>query len=188
MNDILPGFASALDAQACFRALLTAFSTPGSAVSLPVSIAPPAGLSPACAAVLLTLADPQTKLALPPASAARDWLIFHTGAVMAGPHQADFCVAPQWPDLAGLRQGRDDAPEEGATLILDLPSLEEGAKRVRLSGPGLEGPVTEFLPLDAKFLADWRAQERIAPRGVDVLICAGTTIVALPRSLHIEEG
>lgn len=188
MNDLSPGFTSALDAQACFRALLSAFSTPGRVVTLPVPLTPPPGLSPACAALLLTLTDAQTKVALPEASPARDWLIFHTGALLVEAGQAEFCVAQARPPLAALRQGCDEAPEDGATLILDLPDFENSARRLRLSGPGLKEPVTMALPLDAAFLAEWRAQTRTAPRGVDILLCAGAKILALPRSLQIEEG
>ncbi len=188
MNDLSPGFTSSLDAQACFRALLSAFSTPGSIVTLPVPLTPPPGLSPACAAVLLTLADAQTKVALPEASPARDWLIFHTGAPLVEDGEADLCVATRRPPLTALRQGTDETPEDGATLILDLPDLESGARQLRLSGPGLKEPVTVALPLDTQFLTEWQAQTRIAPRGVDILLCAGEKILALPRSLQIEEG
>lgn len=188
MNDLSPGLTSALDAQACFRTLLEAFSTPGRIVTLPVPLTPPPGLSPSCAAVLLTLTDAQTKVCLPEEHPGRDWLVFHTGAPLTQMPLADFCVATQRPPLSALRQGTDEAPEDGATLILDLPDLENGTRRLKISGPGLKEPVTMALPLDASFIAEWRAQTRMAPRGVDVLLCAGAKILALPRSLHIEEG
>lgn len=187
MNDLTPGFSSALDAQACFRALLIAYSTPGRAVPLPVPLPSPPALSPACAALLLTLVDAQTKVALPEHHPAREWLTFHTGAPLAPPGEADFAVAADRPALAGLRQGKDEAPEDGATLILDLPSWNTG-RRFRLSGPGLRAPATVMLPLDEHFLAEWAAQTRTRPRGVDLLLCAGAEILALPRSLTIEEG
>ena len=44
------------------------------------------------------------------------------------------------------------------------------------------------LPLDADFIAEWRAQSRTAPRGVDIILCAGTTIIGLPRSLTIGDA
>lgn len=187
MNDLSPGFASALDVQACFRALLTAFSTPGSIVALPVPLTPPAGLSGACAALLLTLTDAQTNVALPELSPARDWLLFHSGPNLVQAVDAEFCVATQRPPLSSLRQGSDEAPEDGATLILDLPRLT-GERSFRLSGPGLKEPVSVAMNLDAHFIAEWQAQCRTAPRGVDVLLCAGNEVLALPRSLHIEEG
>ena len=186
MNDLSPGFSSALDAQACFRAILSAFSTPGSIVTLAATLTPPHGLSSASAALLLTLADTHTKVALPTASHAHDWLTFHTGAPLASIAEADFCVATARPALSGLRQGTDAKPEDGATLILDVERLDGPA--FRLSGPGLKTDITVALPLDAGFITEWQAQTHNAPRGVDLILCAGNQILALPRSLQIEEG
>lgn len=186
MNDLSPGFSSSLDSQACFRTLLEAYSTPGRIIGLPVPLTPPMGLSPACAALLLTLADAQTKISLGDEHPAQDWLVFHTGALLATQEGADFTIATTRPALRLLPQGTDEAPEGGATLILDLPSLDEG-QRFRLEGPGLRAPVEQTLPLDAGFVAEWQAQRFTAPRGVDLLLCAGTRMLALPRSLKIEE-
>jgi len=187
MNNLTPGFTSPLEAQACFRAILGAFSSPGTAVELPAALTPPPGLSIAAAAALLTLADATTPIAQPDAEAARNWLVFHTGARVVPPAEAMFCVARQRPALAALPQGTDEAPEDGATLILDCDGLV-GEASFRLSGPGLEHPITVHLPLDAAFLQEWRAQALAAPRGVDVLLCAGASLLALPRSLTIEEA
>lgn len=186
MNDLSSGFSSALDAQACFRAILSAFSAPGSIVTLPTTLVPPQGLSPASAAVLLTLADTHTKVALGTASHAHDWLIFHTGAPLVAPEEADFYVTTTRPALSALRQGTDAKPEDGATLILDVEQLDGPA--FRLSGPGLKTDMTVTLPLDHGFVAEWQAQTHNAPRGVDLILCAGNQILALPRSLQIEEG
>ncbi|MGE4481526.1 phosphonate C-P lyase system protein PhnH [Acidocella sp.] len=188
MRDLSPGFGSPLEAQACFRAVLSAFSRPGHRVALPVppAVAPP-GLSRACAALLLTLADAQTRVALDEAHPARDWLVFHSGARLTGARDADFHVSATRPALATLRQGSDEVPEDGATLILDLPAFAPG-RAMRLSGPGLKEETTTALPLDDGFVQEWRVQSRAAPRGVDVVLCAGMEMVALPRSLRIEEG
>ncbi|CAG4924378.1 unnamed protein product [Acidocella sp. C78] len=185
MTSLTPGFASPLDAQACFRALLTAFGDPGRAVTLADGLAPPAGLSSAAAAVLLTLADATTPLAADLPAPALHWLGFHTGAPFTTPETAEFCLAGSAPPLSSLRQGSETAPEHGATLILDLPDLVSG-RRCRLSGPGLAAPRETTLPLPASFLADWAEQRRQVPRGVDVLLCAGRRLLALPRSLAIE--
>lgn len=186
MKNLSPGFASAMEAQSCFRAILSAFSSPGHPVTLPVALTPPQGISSACAALLLTLADAHTKIALPEAQAAQDWLTFHTGAPLAAAVDADFCVAIARPALAALKQGTDITPEEGATLILDLADFT--GPTFWLSGPGLKDPITVSLPLDNVFLEEWHAQTRTAPRGVDVILCAGNQILALPRSLQIKEG
>lgn len=188
MHDLAPGFASALDAQVCFRAILDAFSAPGRIVRLPVSLSPPSGLSAASAAVLLTLADAHVKVAFPEDAAARSWLNFHTGAPVTTVAEADFCVcaATDRPALSTLRQGTDEAPEAGATLILEVDDLDGPA--FRLSGPGLEHEAIIPLPLDASFLSEWQTQTHNAPCGVDIILCAGDRIIALPRSIRIEKG
>ena len=74
-----------------------------------------------------------------------------------------------------------------ATLILEVAALVEG-EGWRLTGPGIRD--AHRLRADgapAGFLADWAANAARFPRGVDVILCAGTRIAALPRSLRIEE-
>jgi alpha-D-ribose 1-methylphosphonate 5-triphosphate synthase subunit PhnH len=175
---MIAGFASPAQAQNCFRGVLLALSRPGTVVTLEMLQAP-SGISPAAAAILLTLADATTGIHLP--EAAHDWLKFHTGAKPAAREAADFVVDTS---LAGLRNGTDEAPETGATLIIDAAELH--GPKYRLSGPGIETHLDICLPLDDAFLAEWRALKRIAPRGVDVLLCAGQNIVGLPRSTNIE--
>lgn len=180
-----PGFKSPAAAQSCFRGVLGALSVPGTVVTLASTFTPPPPLSPAAAAILLTLADSSTAVSLPE-GVSGDWLTFHAGARLSGPASADFVVTYTRPALTTLRQGSDDAPEDSATLILEVPSLDAGAQ-YRLTGPGIETETRIQLPLDENFAAEWRAQSRQAPRGVDVILCSGTKIIGLPRSLTIEE-
>ena len=187
MNIQEPGFSTPLEAQASFRGVLQALSTPGVRIQLPATLTPPAPLSSAAAAILLTLADPMVTASLPDAQAARDWLVFHSGTKLVEAGEADFVYATARPALATLRQGSDGAPEDGATLILDVPELDAGPL-CRLTGPGIETEIVTRLPLDADFIAQWRAQSRTAPRGVDIILCAGTTIIGLPRSLTIGDA
>jgi len=186
MKYFAPGFASPTDAQSCFRGILQALSTPGVTVTFKEWFSPPPGLSGAAASVLLTLVDSSVSASLPEGEAARDWLLFHTGTRLTAPGQADFVMARDAADLRHLRQGTDDAPEDGATVILDVASLTSG-QAYRLTGPGIETEQRVTLPLTADFLSAWRAQTRTAPHGVDVILCAGTQIIGLPRSLTIEE-
>jgi alpha-D-ribose 1-methylphosphonate 5-triphosphate synthase subunit PhnH len=182
MSVLTPGFAHAAEAQSCFRAVLRALSRPGEIVTLGASLTPPEPLSIAAAALLLTLADATTTVSLEPA--AQDWLLFHTGARLADKAAADFVVTRTRPPLGLLRAGTDDEPEAGATLILDVEALDGPA--YRLTGPGIAEAATIRLPLDQTLLDEWRAQRAIAPRGVDMLLCAGRRILGLPRSVAIE--
>jgi alpha-D-ribose 1-methylphosphonate 5-triphosphate synthase subunit PhnH len=92
------------------------------------------------------------------------------------------------PDFAALSAGSHEAPESSATLILQIGALGTGT-HYRLSGPGLREPTllaTDGLPAD--FAAVWQRNHTLYPRGVDIILCAGTTLTALPRSVSIEEA
>ncbi len=151
-------------------------SCPGSIVAMSHSIAAPP-LDPATAAVLLTLVDADVTLWLDEAlSPSWDWLAFHAGVVTAPSlGQAAFVCVTSLPPLADVFAGTDAAPESAATVILH--------------GPGLEAPTViapQGLPDD--FVAQWGANHRLFPRGVDLLLCAGGAFCALPRSVRIGEG
>ena len=184
-----PGFADpVLDSQACFRAVLDAMSRPGriAGVAFPD---PPPPLDPATAAVLLTLADAEASVWLDHgALAAQEWVVFHCGAALAAPGQATFGVALRPVPLAALQAGTDDAPELGATLILQVAALGRG-RRLCLSGPGIATTATLLVDgLAGDFVAEWAANHALFPRGIDLILCAGTQVAALPRSTRVAEG
>lgn len=186
----LAGFADpVLDAQASFRAVLEAMAHPGRVVTVGSRLTPPSELHRATAAVLLTLVDGDAPLWLAPDCApALAWLTFHCGAVPADRASARFAVANALPALTTLAQGTDIAPELSATLIVQLPALGEGDGYV-LSGPGLrtaEAFAAAGLPRD--FVARWRENHAGYPLGVDLILCAGDRLAALPRSVAVREG
>jgi alpha-D-ribose 1-methylphosphonate 5-triphosphate synthase subunit PhnH len=186
----LPGFADPVhEAQGTFRSVLDAMARPGSLHRIGERLTPPAPLDPATAAVLLTLADNETPLWLDAsAGAARDWLAFHCGAtIVTGIEQATFAVALRLPDLTALPAGSDEAPEASATLILQVAELGCG-RAYRLNGPGLREPaVLAVRGLPAEFVVVWQRNHALYPRGVDIILCAGTTLTALPRSVSVED-
>jgi alpha-D-ribose 1-methylphosphonate 5-triphosphate synthase subunit PhnH len=189
MSGLSAGFAAPVtDAQACFRAVLDAMARPGQ-IHRVGGVAPPAPLSVAAAAVLLTLVDHETPLWIDPAlSACREWAAFHCGAPWAESASAAFGLAQGLPDLGGFQAGDHESPETSATLIVQIPALERG-RRWRLSGPGLRAPAilaAEGLPDD--FADRWRTNRRLFPCGADLILCAGDRLAALPRSVTIEEG
>jgi alpha-D-ribose 1-methylphosphonate 5-triphosphate synthase subunit PhnH len=184
----LPGFADPVaGAQSTFRAVLDAMSRPGSVHTAGKNLTPPAPLDPATAAVLLALVDGECPVALDPAAAsARAWIAFHCGAMFDGP--ARFALALSCPDFSTLPAGTHEAPEDSCTVILQVRALGTGAK-FRVSGPGLRTPgifAVDGLPQD--FVARWQANHALFPRGVDLILCAATQIVALPRSAQLEEA
>jgi alpha-D-ribose 1-methylphosphonate 5-triphosphate synthase subunit PhnH len=185
MTDFSPGFTEPTEAQSCFRAVLQALSRPGEIVTVATGLVPPAPLSPAAGALLLTLADPAVGVSLAGQGPA-DWLVFHAGARIVPAAQADFVLARTLPDLSRLKTGTDDEPEGGAMVILDVESFDSGLT-YRLTGPGIARETLCRLPVPENFAAVWRANRQLSPRGVDLLLCVGEKIIGLPRSVTIEE-
>jgi alpha-D-ribose 1-methylphosphonate 5-triphosphate synthase subunit PhnH len=186
-NLLQPGFADPVgQAQSCFRAVLDAMARPGH-IHTVICPLPPPPLAPATAAVLLTLLDHDTPTWLDaPSSAAASWLAFHCGVVLAPASQAAFVVACELPKLAELHAGSDAAPEESATLIVQIAALGIGRK-FRLRGPGLREPA-DFAAsgLPADFVSQWKINHARFPRGVDLILCAGERVAALPRTVEIS--
>jgi len=197
------GFADPIQhSQQAFRALLTAQSRPGSLQTLtgrPLPHAP--GLSPALGAALLTVLDSECRAFFAPevASTALDtYLRFHTGVRPSSPMQAHFVVSGT--DSAGpalwnaLDAGSDEAPHASTSWWIDVPWL--GTDRglpaaadtqwLQLMGPGIRDATTLGVSgLGAAFW-QWRlAQQSLYPCGIDLLLCCGVQIVALPRSTRI---
>ena len=188
MSIDLPGFADpVLGAQSAFRAILEAMSRPGAAQIVGIGLCPPAGLGEAAAACLLTLIDADTTLHLDTRfEPARDWIGFHCGAPFAADiATADFVLASRLPDLASLAAGSDDGPQDGATVIVQVAGFGRGVKLL-LSGPGLKQPASLAVDgLSSDFTEIWAANHARFPRGVDVILCAGNQLIALPRSLRV---
>jgi alpha-D-ribose 1-methylphosphonate 5-triphosphate synthase subunit PhnH len=190
MSTLTPGFADpVLDSQAAFRAVLAAMSRPGRIQRAGRGLRPPAPLNQAAASVLLALADADTPLAHDAGTDAEAWLRFHCGAPPAPIARAAFVLATGAPPaLSALAQGSEEEPQGAATLVLQVSGLAEG-EGWRLTGPGIE---TEHrLRVDGvppAFVAAWAANRAGFPCGVDVVLCAGDRLAALPRSVMIAEG
>jgi alpha-D-ribose 1-methylphosphonate 5-triphosphate synthase subunit PhnH len=184
------GFADPVrEAQACFRAVLDAMARPGRTHHA-AAPEPPPPLAPATAAVLLTLVDGETPLWLDDAaSAVRDWVAFHCSAQpVADPAGCAFGVALHMPDLALLPAGAHETPEQSATLILQVQGLGTG-RRYRVFGPGLREPhVLQAEGLPAGFCAAWQRNRARFPCGIDLILCAGAQLAALPRTVTVTEA
>jgi alpha-D-ribose 1-methylphosphonate 5-triphosphate synthase subunit PhnH len=178
-----------LAAQQVFRALLRAMAEPGRVEVLAPCCAPPAGIDPAAAAILLALVDADTPLWLDPAAAlAADFFRFHTGAsIVTAPEAASFLLAhPRYrPALSQLSAGSADYPDRSATLILTVAGFGDGPWR--LSGPGIAA-TRGFgaTGIDAGFAGEWRENHARFPLGVDVFFAVRDRIAGLPRSTVLE--
>ncbi|MFN3644822.1 MAG: phosphonate C-P lyase system protein PhnH [Gemmobacter sp.] len=179
------GFADPpVQAARAFRAILDAMARPGAVHALAGAV-PPAPLSVAAGVALLTLADRTTPVFLAPGhdgEGVRGWITFHTGAPFADRAGATFAVGT-WDallPLSGFAVGTPEYPDRGATLIVECPALT--ATGARLAGPGIDGTAHLSLPDPAAH----RANRALFPLGLDMLLCAGERIAALPRSTVVE--
>lgn len=182
----------ALDSQAVFRQVLSAFSKPGEIQLAPTDIESPEGLHPAAAAVLLALLDQDTRLWLSPAftgGVAGAYLRFHTGCVLTdNPQTADFVLArpDDLPILSELTLGSEEYPERSATVVVQVEDLNNEAGW-RLSGPGIDGQANlNVAGLNDSFLPAWRESQLHFPRGVDLIFAGADRLVAMPRTTRAE--
>ena len=180
------------DAQDCFRAVLAAMACPGSIyrVAAASTLRPPTPMQPATAAVLLALVDADVTIAIDPELApAADWIGFHCGGKAAPTRAAaDFVLACALPSLIDMATGSDEAPERSATVVLQIASLRAGRPYI-LAGPGLPTRCrVAFDGLPADFTRRWTDNHARYPRGVDVILCAGDDVTALPRSVSVEDA
>lgn len=181
------GFADpATDAAHAFRAVMEAVARPGTLHEI-TGATPPAPLSPAAGAAILTLCDTDTPLHLAGSAdteAVRAWVAFHTGAPFAGPETCAFAVG-RWEALAPLSAypvGTPDYPDRSATLIVECTTL--AAEGAALSGPGIRDRAALSLPEVAAF----RDNHARFPLGLDFLFTCDTRIAALPRSTRVHDA
>jgi len=171
--------------------MLTALSEPGRVLEIDGVTEPPPGLSPAMAAVALTLMDADTPIWRDAkAAAASAWLRFHCGApLIEDLGRAAFVLCANGadaPSLADMATGDDDFPDRSATLVLEVADLREGSGWT-LQGPGIDGSRQMAVAgLPSGFRAAWAANGAIFPRGVDVIFTCGGLVAGLPRRIRIS--
>jgi alpha-D-ribose 1-methylphosphonate 5-triphosphate synthase subunit PhnH len=194
LQNIVAGFDhEAFGSQAVFRAALDALSHPGRPLDMPLDTALPRQGHCAAAALLLGLLDADTTLWLSPALASSDapaWLRFHTGClIVTDVGAAQFVWVAQGDDLPSLsrmQKGSDAYPDQSATCVIEVNSLQTDAVGWRLQGPGIPAERNlrvRGLPPD--FAAQWAYNHAEFPRGVDVFLTTPTQIAGLPRTTRI---
>lgn len=179
------GFAdAAVQSSQAFRAALEAMARPGT-LQVIEGAAPPAPMSPAAGALLLTLCDSTTPLHLSGAhdcAALRDWVTFHCGAPLVSAQEASFALGT-WTALQPVTRfavGLPDYPDRAATLIVETESL--AAEGAHLRGPGIQSTATLSLPEIEAF----QINRTLFPLGFDCFFTCEGRIAALPRSTIVE--
>jgi alpha-D-ribose 1-methylphosphonate 5-triphosphate synthase subunit PhnH len=185
-----------LQGQGVFRIVMDAMARPGTIRSLEPAIAgvkPPSPLCVAAGVVALTLCDADTSIWLTSAlrqSAAKAWVGFHTGAPFTEQRgESRFAFVEKGGVVPGFGQfalGTQEYPDRSTTLVLEIEALS-GGMFMTASGPGIRDAI-EFSPrgLPDVFPALWAENRALFPRGVDLILVAGTDIVCLPRTTKLE--
>lgn len=169
--------------QRVFRELVEAFSRPGDIRDLSACVD---GVA-AQRAVLATLMDGEMTLADPHGQiATADWPLLQ--AKPGATERARYIVADghRAPDFQPVL-GSLESPEFGATVLVEIDCVGEGALTLELTGPGIDGRralhLTGLHPDWLTRRADWVGG---FPLGVDLLLSDATRIVALPRTTRIR--
>ncbi len=184
------GFADPVhDAQTAFRGVLDALSRPGRCVTLGRPIEGLA-LGPAMAHLLLALTDDDTAVWWQAGAEAAGWLRFHTGAsVAATTAQAAFAVLLEpaaLPPLSAFAAGSTASPEHSATLLIEVPSLDDGPA-VEWRGPGIQDvQVARVAGLPDDFWGQWQANHAAFPQGVDIVFTCADLALGLPRTTRVR--
>jgi alpha-D-ribose 1-methylphosphonate 5-triphosphate synthase subunit PhnH len=181
-------------AQETFRVFMNAMAMPGTVGQLTRPIHAPEPFNAASASIFLTLCDYETPVFLSESfrqNDIADWAGFHAGAPLTDMVlQARFAFvanAGEMPHFTAFAQGTDEYPDRSATIVLQVPSLEGGAK-LELTGPGIKD--RSFIQprgLPEKFASAWAQNGSLFPRGIDLVVTCGVQFICLPRTVKIRE-
>jgi len=183
----------ALASQAVFRTVMEALARPGLPRPLPSRLAVPLPLTPAAAAVALTLLDYETPFwldqRLADAPEVAPWFRFHTGAPLtADCARATFAFVSDPAAMLpfdAFSPGSLEYQDRSTTLVVQVASFGH-SEELKLSGPGIAGTRSfSALPLPPDFRARLIANRDIFPRGVDLILVSPDAVAALPRSIRV---
>jgi alpha-D-ribose 1-methylphosphonate 5-triphosphate synthase subunit PhnH len=188
------GFADkVLSAQSTFRSVMDAMARPGSVQRIVAVTGAPAAMMHGTAAIALTLFDHDTPIWLDPlmseTSDVKKWLKFHTGApVIEDSSICHFALIGDpgaLPALDRFAFGSNEYPDRSTTLILQVESLAQGEK-LELRGPGIDGTAVVRAAIQPTDLFErLEINQTLFPRGIDVVLVAGDTVVAIPRTTRL---
>ena len=172
-----------------FRSVMMALAEPATVHLVPAPLDPPSAMSPAMAAIGLSLADFETALWMDAGPAAQSYFRFHTGAqVVSAPLSASFGLVTkptEMPELKSFAQGTLEYPDRSTTILIDVAGFDR-CGHWRLTGPGIRD-VRHFSVSLPDGLTHQIVENRTSfPRGVDLIFCMGNEIAALPRSTRID--
>lgn len=180
-------------AQSTFRSVMDAMARPGSVQLIRAVSGVPAPMMRGAAAIALTLFDQDTPVwldaKLAAAAEVAKWIKFHTSApVIDDPAICSFAVIADpvaLPDFDRFALGTGEYPDRSTTIVLQVASLSEGPA-YQLSGPGIDGSIVLRAAIGVPDWLDRLALNgKLFPRGVDLVLVSGESIVAVPRTTRL---
>lgn len=191
-----PGFTDTVhDAQTVFRASMNALAQPGTIHKLDeIVLTPPAPLSIAATALVLTLCDYDTPLwldtDLSSNETVKNYIRFHTAApFVESPAEAAFALVANpknLPAIASFSAGTAEYPDRSTTIILMVDELTEDTG-VTLTGPGIKTEKQfSISPAPATFWQQMQDNSTLYPLGIDVIFAGANQVAGLPRSTKIN--
>lgn len=196
------GFAQPVfGSQSLFRMLMDGMARPGTIHVLASDVGQPEPLGAAAGAIALTVCDHETPVWLSPRlaqSAVGEWIRFHAGAPLTREKsEARFAflepgIAPASFSLFAL--GTQEYPDRSTTLVIEVASLgsEAGAgagEKLTLTGPGIQHAREIWVEgLPESFVRLRMDNRALFPRGVDVILTAGPSLLCLPRTTQVASG
>ena len=188
------GFADkVLAAQSTFRFVMEAMARPGSVQRITTDVGAPRPVMRGTAAIALTLFDHDTPIWLDhrmaEAALVAGWIKFHTSApVVADSSASHFALigdGDALPDLDRFCFGSNEYPDRSTTLILQLESLSQGPA-LQLTGPGIrDSQMLRASRLPHDLPARLARNQKLFPRGVDLMLVAENSVAALPRTTAV---
>jgi alpha-D-ribose 1-methylphosphonate 5-triphosphate synthase subunit PhnH len=192
--ELPPGFVDkVLSAQSTFRSVMDAMARPGSVHRIVPMAGAPTTMMRGTAAIALTLFDHDTPLWLDArmsdSSEVTKWLKFHTGApVVQDSSIAAFALISDGallPVLERFALGTNEYPDRSTTVIIQVESLGRG-RSFELRGPGIDGVAmlqASIRPFD--LFERLHFNETLFPRGIDLVLVADDSVVAIPRTTRV---
>ncbi len=183
------------DAQVVFRALLKSMSEPGTpgttnSMDLP-GMGPDTQIHASTWAIAQALFDYDTSVYLSAnmhtESLAKS-IQFQTDAgITEHIENADFAIISieELTDLTRFNPGSIEAPHESCTLVIQVQGFNE-TNAFEIRGPGIKG--SRMISIDGltKTQHDMiMANQQLYPCGVDLIFCAPTEFIALPRTTRL---